>query len=67
MQTKWNEVTDLSKVDKVGCTCFRACNQAQGCVTLSHAGLVIKNEPEGAQQIIAAYAENKKKMGGGQE
>ena len=54
MRPKWYKVTDLAKADKVCCACFRVHIRAQGCVPLAHAGLIIINDPEGSQQIIAA-------------
>ena len=60
MRPKWYKVTNLSKSDKVCCICFHAHTQAQGCVPLAHAGLVVSNDPEGSQRIIAAYVEKNK-------
>ena len=60
MRPKWDEFTDLAKVDKVCCACFCAHTWAQGYMPLSHAGIVISNNPEGYQCIIYAYTEKKK-------
>ena len=55
MRPKWDEVTIFTMSDKICFACFCTHTQAQGCVPLAHAGLVIINDPEGAQRIIAAY------------
>ena len=60
MRPKWDKVTVVDKADKVCCSCFRAQTRAQGCVPLSHTDILIRNEPEGAQRIIAAYTDKKK-------
>ena len=59
-QPKWEKVTDLAKANKVCCACFLIQMRAQGYVPLAHTDLVISNDPEGAQRIIAAYAKKKK-------
>ena len=60
MRPKWDKVTDLAKAEKVCCACFCVHTWAQGCVPLAHSGLVIGNDPKGAQGIISAYTEKKK-------
>ena len=60
MRPKWDKVTDLAKANKVCCTCFRINMQAQGCMPLAHAVLIIGDSLEGTQRIIATYAEKNK-------
>ena len=60
MRPKWDEVSDLAKADKICCACFCAHTRAQGYVPLAHVVLVISDDPEGDQHIIAAYVEKKK-------
>ena len=60
MRPNWDSVTGLSKDDKVFCACFQSNTRAQVCLPLAHAVLVVSNDPEEAQQIIATYAEKKK-------
>ena len=45
MRPKWDEVTGLTKADKVFCACFRSHTRAQGCVPLAHRGFFISDKP----------------------
>ena len=56
MRPKWKKVTVLVEADKVCCDCFYAYTRAQVFMPLFHMGLVIRDEPEGYQHIISAYA-----------
>ena len=55
-----DEVTELAKADKLCCAFFRPHMQSQGCMPIAHTGIITINDLEGAQRIIAAYAEKKK-------
>ena len=60
MHPKRGKATDLAQSDKVCCACFRIHTQSKGCVPLSNMFLVITNDPEGAQRIIATYTDKNK-------
>ena len=57
---EWDRVTDPVKADKLCCACFRIHMQAQGCLLMSHSSLIVSNNPEGAQSIIAASVDKNK-------